>query len=73
LLPGKLAEMKLPTRSIGNLQHKMQGLNLSIFTHHLKNDRVLVYNVNSTVYFCPELIYFPSSFMKTLPITKARA
>jgi long-chain acyl-CoA synthetase len=41
LLPGKLAEMKLPTRSIGNLQHKMQGLNLSIFTHHLKNDRVL--------------------------------
>jgi predicted protein tyrosine phosphatase len=33
--------MKLPTRSIGNLQHKMQGLNLSIFTHHLKNDRVL--------------------------------
>jgi hypothetical protein len=31
----------LPTRSIGNLQHKMQGLNLSIFTHHLKNDRVL--------------------------------
>jgi hypothetical protein len=44
LLPGKLAEMKLPTRSIGNLQHKMQGLNLSIFTHHLKNDRVLAQN-----------------------------
>jgi hypothetical protein len=41
LLHGKLAEMRLPTRSIGNLQHKMQGLNLSIFTHHLKNDRVL--------------------------------
>jgi hypothetical protein len=42
LLHGKLAEMRLPTRSIGNLQHKMQGLNLSIFIHHLKNDRVLV-------------------------------
>jgi hypothetical protein len=33
--------MELLTRSIGNLQHKMQELNSSIFIHQFKNDRTL--------------------------------
>jgi hypothetical protein len=42
---GRIVAMNLPTRLSGDLQHKMQGLNSSIFILHFMNDRLVGFPV----------------------------